>query len=89
MKTEMNFIRCTCDICKKNVDVKKDEKSPMREISLPMNYYSETGSYMSTCVAKVDVCEDCLIQMKKDLCLFYDMANIAYEGVRISRKVVE
>ena len=85
MKEEMHFFRCTCDVCKKSFDVKKEEKSPLKELRLPMTYFSDTGSVGIT-TEKIDVCDNCLVQMKDDLCEHYEMSVVAWGGTSIKRK---
>ena len=86
MREEMHFIRCICDICGKSFDVKKEEKSPLKELCLPMTYFSETGKVLDITTAKIDVCDDCLVQMKDDLCEHYEMSVVAWGGTNIKRK---
>lgn len=88
MKTEI--IRHTCDACKKDIDVKKEDlKNPLRELVLPMKHYGEMGFYQKIITDKIEVCEDCLKQIESDLSHYYDMSSVDYMGVQMKRKVVE
>lgn len=88
MKTE-NLTRYTCDLCKKNEYVNKDDAKPMQEYRLPMRYYNEYGTQHGLTNQRVDLCSDCLRELERVLSEHYDMCFIAYEGVRMNRRATD
>lgn len=86
MIKEINIIRCTCDICKTNFDIKDNEEIPLEKLRLPMKYYGESGGFISYITERIDVCEECLKQLEEDLSKHYDLSSAIYRGVRISKK---
>lgn len=82
----VNLVRCTCDICKKQFEVKDESKNPLTRLILPMKYYSETGSFIKVSEDNVDVCDICKKRLENDLSEIYAMSTMCYRGVEISRK---
>ena len=86
MQENINIIRCTCDVCKKTVDINKGENNPLYTLVLPVDYISETGGFEGVTTSNVEVCKDCLIQMKNDICEHYEAKVVRYGGLQISRQ---
>ena len=86
MTEDINITRYTCDICKKSVDINRGEDSPVRVLSLPMDYVSETGSFERIIVTRVEACENCTKQMRDDLYKHYEASFVHYGGIQISRR---
>lgn len=86
MREEINIIRCTCDVCKVEIDVKDDEKDPLVPVRLPMTYGDFYGGYDGFTVAEVEMCDTCLQTLLADLEKHYEMHFVPYGGVSIERK---
>lgn len=86
-----NIYRITCDICKRDFDfenaVKKANEAdqPINELVLPFDYYDETGACRGVTIEKVDVCNNCMARLCRDLSEHYMMRSQSYAGVRIER----
>ena len=85
-KTE-NIIKYTCDACGKIECVKKGDAPPMQEVRLPMKYYDESGRAHGLSNTSLDLCAECARALEHDLSQYYDMCCIAYEGVRMKRRL--
>ena len=88
MKVE-NLTKYICDVCGKIKYAKKDESSPMNEISLPMKYYDETGRNQGLTNQRIDICSECFKALESDLSKHYYMSYCAYVGVEIKRHPID
>lgn len=88
MKVE-NLTKHICDVCGKIEYAKKDERSPMQEIRLPMKYYDEAGRNHGLTNQRIDICSECFKVLASDLSKHYDMCCVAYSGVEIKRHSTE
>ena len=82
----MNFIRCTCDVCKRAWDIKEEAEMPLVKVVLPMSRCDETGRYIGNTISEVEMCGDCEKELLKILQQHYRMRYVDWGGVEAERK---